>query len=291
MTLRNIWILPFILPGMSALLLTVGCGEDFVEEPPFTAVSDTVFLDVDAWYYVGREPSQIDGVLAYPFSYQIFETFFDGFLLNAENRVYTLGIDDKIDERALFLDTRTQPGDTLYKNSAFRYNLVIDVKRDEKTGEEVFYILRRSKIGVRRIRERAIWVISPTHGILAVADFSIGYTDGQVTLNMVGDPDYFRDPQLINKIKYYDNDITWLVDQDRHVIYEFDKYKAVLKSRDFQAGEDLYEYKFNKINTRELIDFRIKLENNSIKLIAGDSCFYFSDLLELLRSTSCPNEF
>lgn len=290
MTLRNIWILPVFLLSIPALWLSSGCGESFTETPPFPLVNDTVFLDVDAWYYIGKEPSQMEGVLAYPFSYQIFETVFDGFLLNAENRVYAVGIDEKLDERVLLLDTRMAAGDTLYKNSAFRYNLIIDVKRDEKTGEEVYYILRRSKIGVRRIRERSIWVISPSHGILAVADFSIGYTDGQVTLNMVGDPDYFRDPQLIRKIKYYDNDITWLVDQDRHIIYEFDKNKAVLKSRDFQAGEDLYEYKFNKINTRELIDFRIKLENNSVKLIAGDSCFYFSDLLELQRSASCPNE-
>ena len=225
------------------------------------------------------------------FPYQVFETAFDGFLVNGTSKIYSFGIDETIEQKAVFLDKEKVPGDTLHKFSPFRYHLLIDVKRDEKTQDEVYYVLRRSKIGVRRFRERSLWVISPSKGILGVANYDIGYTDGQVTLDMIGDPDYFRDPQLIRKIKYYDNDITWLVDRDRHIIYEFDKNKAVLKSRDFKAGEDLYEYQFNKANTRELIDFRIKLENSSIKLIAGDSCFFFTESLELQKSASCPNDY
>lgn len=291
MTPRTPQILYFLIPGIICSWLLWGCGEEYLEEPPFSNVNDTIFLDVDDWYYIGTEPSQIEGVLAYPFSYQIFETFFEGFLINTSERIYSLEMDENLRARAVFFDENISAGDTLYKYSSFRYHLVIDVKRDEKTGDEIFYILKRSKIGVKRIRERSLWVISRNHGILGVANYNIGYTDGQVTLNMIGDPDYFSDTQLINKIKYYDNDITWLVDQDRHIIYEFDKNKALLKSRDFRAGEDLYEFQFQGTNTRELIDFRITLENNSIKLIAGDSCFFFSESLELQRSASCPDEF
>ncbi|MCB0852590.1 MAG: hypothetical protein KDD63_10220, partial [Bacteroidetes bacterium] len=289
MTPVKIWI-----SGISFICLLIwlqGCGEDYINEPPFEVKKDTVFLDVDDWYYFSQQPNKMGGLSVYPFSYQIFETAFDGFLVNAESKIYSIGIDETLDNKAVFLDVNKMPGDTLHKFSAFRYHLLIDVKRDEKTQGTIYYVLRRSKIGVKRLRERSIWVISPEMGILGVANYNIGYTDGQVTLDIIGDPDYFKEPELIRKIKYYDHDVTWLVDRDRHIIYEFNKHKALLSSRDFKAQEDLYEYKFDKANTLGLIDFRIKMENNMIKLVAGDSCFFFTESLELQRSASCPDEY
>ncbi len=268
------------------LLLCGGCQENFQASPPFPAVAgDTVQLDVDSWYYVDQLPGTAGDVPLYPFTYQIFEDYFDGFLLHTPERIYILEQQSDFSQRKVLLDLRAEPGDTIFKYSNFQYRLLIN--RIEEAGDPVFYVLRRSKIGVKRLRERALWVMSPTRGILAVANYDIHYADGEVTLDMMGDPDYFSDPDLIDKIKFYDNDVAYMVDRDRHIIYLFDKFKGVLKSKDFNADEDLYEYRFDQANTRNLIDFRISLENGTVQLIAGDSCYFFSQTLELLRSSSC----
>lgn len=277
-----------IISALFLALFSQGCEEEFSTEPPFETVGDTIFLDVENWYYINAQPSQMGQTLVYPFTYKVFGDSYDGFLVKSSSRVYSFTKDEKLDDRTIFLDVAKSPGDTLFKYSEFRYHMIIDQKRDDRIGDDVYYVLRRSRIGVKRFRERSLWVLSPKYGILAVAKYDIGPTDGRVTLDMIGDPDYFGDPSLIKKIKYYDHDVTWMVDRDRNIIYEFDKHKAILKSRDFKAAEDLYSYQFNKTNTEELIDFSIQLDNNnSIKLVAGDSCFFFSETLDLLRSTSC----
>lgn len=270
------------------LLVSTGCEEDFSATPPFGGLVDTTYLDDDNWYYIGAEPalSESDAPL-FPFSYRIFSASFEGFLATTSTRIYQLEENADLQRRVILLDTEKNTGDTLFKYSDFHYFLVIDKRPAPRLDEPVWYILRRSRIGMKTQRERSLWVIAPRHGILAVANYDIDPLDGQVTLDMVGEPDYFTDPELIRRIKYYDNNHTWRIDRDRGIIYEFDKLRATLKSRNFREGEDLYEYRFGRTNTRELIDFRIDLEQNLIKLVAGDSCFYFTDELELLRSGNC----
>ena len=276
-----------ILLGLSIL---TGCEEDFSADPPFGGVTDTTYLDDDNWYYIGPEPQLAEsGAPLFPFSYRIFSASFEGFLATTSNRIYQLEENADLERRVILLDQEKNTGDTLFKYSDFHYFLVIDKRPAPQLDEPVWYILRRSRIGMKTQRERSLWVISPSHGILAVANYDIDPLDGQVTLDMVGEPEYFTDPELIRRIKYYDNNHTWRIDRDKGIIYEFDKLRAVLKSRNFREGEDLFSYQFGRTNTRELIDFRIDLEKDLIKLVAGDSCFYFTEELELLRSGSCGN--
>lgn len=277
-----------ILSLFGITLLLSACEEALLETAPFTAVSDTVYMDIDNWFYVDPQPAQQEGVAIFPFSYQIFGRRYDGFLASSDERIYVFEVDETLEERKVMLDKTLLPGDTVYKSSNFRYHLLLDKRRDPKDGSEIHYILRRSRIGMKSTRERSLWVISPSRGILAVANYDIGSTDGQVTLDMVGDPQYFRDPELIPQIKLFDYDATWLVDGERNLIYEFNKTEGLLKSRNYQKAEDLYSYQFRGSNTRDWVDFRIQQENNLIKLIADDSCYYFTEELELQRSTTCP---
>ncbi|MEO1448063.1 MAG: hypothetical protein AAFV07_00960 [Bacteroidota bacterium] len=271
-----------------SLFLFSACEEAFLETTPFTAVSDTVYMDTDNWFFVDPQPAQQEGVAIFSFSYQIFGRRYDGFLASSDQRIYVFNADETLDQRKVMLDNALLPGDTVHKSSNFRYHLLLDKRRDPKDGGEVHYILRRSRIGMKSTRERSLWVISPSRGILAVANYDIGSTDGQVTLDMVGDPQYFRDPDLIPQIKLYDYDATWLVDGERNVIYEFNKTQGLLKSRNYQKAEDLYSYRFRGSNTQDWVDFRIQQESSLIKLIADDSCYYFTEELELQRSTVCP---
>ncbi|MEM7367374.1 MAG: hypothetical protein AAF587_02165 [Bacteroidota bacterium] len=282
-TFCRTYCLLFLAIGM----LCMGCGEEFLETPPFPEVQDTVRLDLDNWYHVTQQPREIDGFLAFPFSYLIFDKPFEGYLVNSATRIYMLDPGGDMEERITLLDTDLVPGDTLHKFTEFNYHLVIDRKADPNGDGEIFYILRRSRIRMKTHRERSIWAISPQRGILSIANYDIDPLLGQVTLDMLGESSYFRDPKLIDIIKYYDHNRVYMVDRERNVIYEFDKILGTLKSRNYEQREDLFEYRFNRTNTKELIDFRIRIDKHNIKLIAEDSCFYFSEELDLLRSGLC----
>ncbi|RMG70812.1 MAG: hypothetical protein D6722_08070 [Bacteroidetes bacterium] len=277
-----------VIIALCGLLAVVGCEEDFVADPPFGGLTDTTYLDEDNWYYIGAQPQVSErGVSLFPFSYRMFSSSFEGFLATTPTRVYQIEENADLTRRVLLLDSEKAPGDTLFKYSDFHYFLVIDKRPSPQVNGPVWYILRRSRIGMKTQRERSLWVMSPDHGILAVANFDIDMLSGQVTLDMVGEPEYFTDPDLIRRIKYYDNNHTWRIDRDKGVIYEFDKLRSVIKSRNFREGEDLYSYRFAHTNTRDLTDFRIELGQDMVKLVAGDSCFYFTEELELLRSGNC----
>ncbi|GAB4418168.1 MAG: hypothetical protein OHK0039_29350 [Bacteroidia bacterium] len=277
----------FPLLAALSVLLGGGCKEAYRPEPPFEMAGDTVFFDTENWYVVGDQPYTSGDVPIFPFAYRIFNASFEGFLASTGSRIYQFERENQLDQRVLLLDLNKQPGDTLFKYSDFHYYLVLDRRPAPEIGDEVWYILRRLRIGTKPQRERAVWAISPKKGILAVANYDIDSFDGQVTLDMVGQPEYFTDPELVRLIKYYDNNLTWCIDRERSVIYEFDKIRSQLKSRNYKQGENLYEYQFNQTNTRELIDFRIELERDAVKLVAGDSCFYFTQQLELMRSGAC----
>lgn len=270
------------------MLLSWGCGESFSEQAPFSQVDDTVRLDYNNWYFLGSRPQKIGEAHVFPFSYRLLGSSFDGFLAYNPPRVYILAAGEDLSQRALLFDPRLQPGDTIHKYSQFQYHLLLD-RRVAASGEEVFYLLRRSRIGIKNFRERSIWAVSMEKGLLAAAAFSIGTNDGAVSFeSIIGESAYFRDPELIRRIQYYDYDVSSFVDRDRNLIYGFDKFKGTLKSRDYKAAADLYEYAFDKNFTRELTDFRIQLRNGQLELQAGDSCFYFTPELELQRSGRCP---
>jgi hypothetical protein len=272
---------------LCCLFLLLACQEDYQGSAPFPQIQDTTFLEVDNWYFLGQDPIELGSALAFPFSYQIFEEEFDGYLLSTPTRIYQLSAGQDLSQRRLLLDTESQPGDTLNKRSPLQYHLLIDKQRSNSGNSEVFFILRRSRIGIKTQRERSLWVISPQEGILAVAKYDIDPLVGQVTMDMLGDYAYFRGEELIDLIKYYDNHVTWLIDREREIIYEFHKLRSTLKSRNFKQGEDLFEYRFNQTSTQDWVDFRLKLEGDQIRLTAGDSCFFFSEQLELIRSSTC----
>ncbi|TAE47597.1 MAG: hypothetical protein EAZ89_17505 [Bacteroidetes bacterium] len=270
------------------LCLLCSCGETYVETPPFDRLNDTIRISADNWYYLSGQADRVDGVAVFPFAYRIFGASMEGFLVNSPPRVYVYKDEESFDKRTVLLDTGLSPGDTVEKVSRFQYQILLDRKTDPVAGGEVFYILRRSLIGLKSFRERTIWVVSAQKGILAAASYDIGATDGIITLDISGDPDYFNSDDLKYKIKYYDYDQTSYVDRDRNLIYVFDKFKGSLKVRDFKATQDLYEYTFDKVNTRELVDFKLEMRENQIELRAGDSCFYFTPELDLTRSGPCP---
>ncbi|MEM7656472.1 MAG: hypothetical protein AAF399_10120 [Bacteroidota bacterium] len=272
---------------MLCFFLLLACQEDYQETAPFPQIQDTTFLEVDNWYYLGQDPLEVGNALAFPFAYEIFEEEFEGYLLSTPTRVYQIASGQDLDQRITLLDTESQPGDTLSKRSSLQYHLLIDKQRSTSGNSDVYFILRRSRIGIKTQRERSLWVISPEEGILAVAKYDIDPLVGQVTMDMLGDYAYFRGEELIDLIKYYDNHITWLIDREREIIYEFHKLRATLKSRNFKQGEDLFEYQFNQTRTQDWVDFRLKLERDQVRLTAGDSCFFFTDQLELIRSGIC----
>jgi hypothetical protein len=268
-------------------LLPTGCQEEFQDSPPFTGVQDSVFLDIDNWYYLGQDPVEMDGALLFPFSYQIFDSKFDGYLFSSSTRIYVLERGKSLRDRSVFLDQSAVPGDTLAKLSSLQYQVLIDKQRSTDGSSEMFYIMRRSRIGMKTQRERSLWVVSPTEGIVSVAKYDIDPMIGQVTMDMLGDYTYFREPELVRRIKYYDNHLTWMIDREREIIYEFHKLRSTLKSRNFGQGEDLYEYRFKQTKTQDWVDFSLFLDRDQIRLKAGDSCFFFSQELELIRSGLC----
>lgn len=265
----------------------LGCDESFVNQPPFEQARDTVFLDANNWYYFSPQAIIKEEVPMFPFSYQIFDLSGNGFLLTGSNQIYFLEFGKSPQEAHTFLHTKSEIGDTLNKFSDRHYHLLIDKKYDEKVADDIFYILRRSKKGVRTLEERSVWVISRKQGLLAVSNYQINSKSGVVTLDMVGESHYFRDTDFIRKIKYYDYDRAYHVDRERNIIYTFEKHMARLKSKNFERGEELYEYRFKSKRMSELVNFRIESDQNIIKLIAEDSCYLFNDMLELEYSGIC----
>ncbi|MEM6347372.1 MAG: hypothetical protein AAF927_26010 [Bacteroidota bacterium] len=276
-----------ILYTLLCLFGLVACEEEYSQEPPFPQVQDTIFLDLENWFYFNPNPIVEKEIAYFPFAYRIFDARFEGFLVNQEQAIYTVDREKNLGAKQLFLDNLSQPGDTISHFERFQYSLLIEREPDQ--GEDLFYILRRSRLGIERFRERAIWLVSPSKGIVGAANFDIGTSDGQVEMDIIGRSEPFRNPELIKTLKYYDYDATWLVDPDRRVIYEFDKFKGLLTSRDYQKREDLYQYAFNPVSTKHLVNFQLKQDNQSrtILLEAGDSCFYFTESLNLQRSGLC----
>ena len=55
-----------MIPGMSrlfifafyltAFLILAGCEENYVHEPPFGEINDTIYLDTESWYYFDNTP-------------------------------------------------------------------------------------------------------------------------------------------------------------------------------------------------------------------------------------------
>jgi hypothetical protein len=269
-------------------LLGGGCGEDFERVPPFSTAQDTVHLDANNWFYFNPTPSSADDVPVYPFSYRIFDNQFTGFLAKAGPRIYVIDQEANLDDRYPLLDTRLDPGDTLHKFTDFRYLLLLDRRQDDLTGEEVFFLLRRTLIGMRSRRESSIWVVSPKAGIVAAADYRIDASTGLVIFDqIVGEPSYFDAQGLVFKLKAIDHHTAMVVDRERNLIYKFDKLSGKLISRNFNERRDLYETQLDSKRTRQLIDFRLQLEDNMVKLVAGDSCLSFTQQLKLTHQGPC----
>lgn len=277
----------FLVFTLLICLNQVGCDESFVNEAPFEQVRDTVFLDLNNWYYFSPQAVIKDEVPMFPFSYQIFDLSGNGFLLKGNNQIYHLEFGKNPQEAHTLFHTKSKIGDTLNKFSDRHYHLLIDKKYNEKIEDDVYYVLRRSKKGVRTLEERSIWVLSQKFGLLAVSNFEINYKTGVVTLDMVGESNYFRDSDFVRKIKYYDYDKAYHVDRERNIIYTFEKHLGRIKSKNFEKGEELYEYRFKSSRMSELVNFRIEAEQNTIKLVAGDSCYLFNEMLELEASGLC----
>ncbi|MEL6653280.1 MAG: hypothetical protein AAFQ87_20990, partial [Bacteroidota bacterium] len=228
-----------LLLALIGIFALAACEEQYSQEPPFTQVQDTIFLDLENWFYFDPQPIVEKEVAFFPFAYRIFDARFEGFMVHQEDRLFTVDREKDLRQKQTFLDLLSQAGDTISHFERFKYSLLID--REPYQGEEIYYILRRSRLGIERFRERAIWLVSPTKGIVGAANFDIGTSDGQVEMDIIGKSEPFRSPELIKTLKYYDYDATWLVDPDRRVIYEFDKFKGLLTSRDYQKREDLYQ--------------------------------------------------
>lgn len=269
--------------------LTTSCQEDFIASPPFPHAQDTLRLDSRNFFYFNPKPQYSGEIPIYPFAYRLFNTQFEGFLLNGETRIYAFDSEATPDDRFLLLDREMVPGDTIHKFSDFLYHLLLDRRQDGTTSEEVYYLMRQRLIGMRSRRENMIWVISPNRGIIAAADFNIDATIGEVAFErIVGSPSYFSDQELIRLLKYYAYHTARVVDLDRNIIYKFDKLTGVVSSRDFGEARDLDEYQFSPGSTNDWVNFRLELEGGSLKLINEDSCLYFSPQLELNRSGICP---
>ncbi|WNJ16072.1 hypothetical protein [Pontibacter sp. G13] len=273
---------------LSLSFLSIGCEESFHHDPPFQMVSDTVRLDVDDWFYIHPEAELKSGVHAFPFSYKLFGESFDGFLTSTDKKIFTFDETQSIKDQATLLNLEALPGDTIFKFSPFHYHLLIDRKELDDPNEELFYLLRRTRIGMKSKRERSVWVISPQFGLVGLAKYAINPYSGQVTLDIKGNPRYFADPVLVERIKFFDHQVTWYVDNDRSIIYEFDKLKGTIKSRDFMAGQNLDTYQFAKGSTQDLVKFTISpFGKDQILLSTEDSCYYFKRDLELAQVELC----
>ena len=283
-SLQEILLLAIVI---LAGFIHTSCNETFVNQAPFELVQDTVFLDANNWYHFSPTPSIKDNAPMFPFSYNIFEGGGSGFLLKGSTKIYYLEFGKTLQSAHVFLDPQAEVGDTLVKFSDRHYHLLLDKKYDDAIEDDIFYVLRRSKKGVGTLEERAVWVMSQKQGLLAVSNYEIDYRTGVVTLDIVGEPNYFRESSFIPRIKFYDFDRAYHVDRERNIIYTFEKHKGRLKSKNFEKGVELYEYTFKSGQMSKLVNFRIETSQNTIRLVAEDSCFLFNEMLELQYSRPC----
>ena len=199
---------------------------------------------------------------------------------------YSIELGENFDQRVPFLDFALVPGDTLHKFTPRRYHIIID-KRLGPEGEDVFFVLRRTRRGISDLEERQIWVISAISGIMAVAKYQIDPFNGSVTLEMIGDSEWFRDSNLTRRIKLYDYTRTIYMDRDRSLLYEFNKIGGFIRVRDVKAREEIFRYDFSNKGLRNLVNFSLRPEVSGVTLQAEDSCYRFSESLQLVSSGIC----
>lgn len=268
-------------------MLLAGCAEEFQATPPFQDAEAKVQLDMNDFVLIAREAEMLDDQPVFPFSYQIFDEHFDGYLANAGERLYSIGYGEAFDERVPFFDFSLQPGDTLHKYTPRKYHILIDRRKGE-AGEDIFFLLRRTRRGISELEERQVWVISSLRGVIAVTRYEIDPFQGNVTLDMIGDSEWFRDKSLTSLLKYHDYTRTVYMDIDRSLLYEFNKVTGLLKCRDIKAREEIYRYQFQNRNLKNLVNFQINPLDRGVVLEAEDSCYFFNETLNLTQSGPCP---
>lgn len=278
-----------LLCNMSLLLavLLTGCAEEFLATPPFPEAEAKAQLDMNDFVVISREAEMLEGQPVFPFSYQIFDEHFEGYLANTGERLYAIGYDEPFDDRIPFFDFSLQSGDTLHKFTPRKYHILIDRKKGEP-GEDIFFLLRRTRRGISELEERQVWVISSLKGVIAVTRYEIDPFQGNVTLDMIGDSEWFRDKSLTSLLKYHDYTRTVYMDIDRSLLYEFNKVTGLLKCRDVKAREEIHRYQFQKRSMKNLVNFHIDPQDRGVVLVAEDSCFFFNETLNLTRSGLCP---
>jgi hypothetical protein len=275
-----------------ALLAMLGmaasaCSEEFQDVAPFPESQETITLDGDDFVTIAREAELLDGQPVFAIRYQVFDELFEGYLTQSQERVYVIEAGASFEDRVPFFDLQLQPGDTLHKYTPRRYHIVID-RRPGPQQDEIQYILRRTRRGISDLEERQIWVMSSTRGMLAAARYEIDPFSGAVSLDMIGDAEWFRDGSITQLIKRYDHIRTIYMDRDRSLMYEFNKLGGYLRCRDVMAREEIYRYDFENRSMAHLTDFRLEAEPEGILLRAGDSCFHFTPSLQLQASGKCP---
>lgn len=268
-------------------VLLTGCTEEFLAIAPFPEAETKIQLDMNDFVSLSREAEMLDGQPVFPFSYQVFDERFEGYLANAGERLYSIGYGESFEDRVPFLDLSQQPSDTLHKYTPRKYHILIDRKKG-KEGEDIFFLLRRTRRGISELEERQVWVISSLRGVIAVARYEIDPFQGNVTLDMIGDSEWFRDKMLTSLLKYHDYTRTVYMDIDRSLLYEFNKMTGLLKCRDVKAREEIYRYQFQNRKLKNLVNFQIIPQDRGVVLEAEDSCFFFNETLNLTQSGVCP---
>lgn len=277
-----------LFPLVSILMLIglSGCSEEFQEVPPFPSGEETSQLDMNDFVTIGREVETLDGQPVFPFSYQVFDEHFEGFLANSGERLYSIGFGESFEDRVPFFDFSLQRGDTLHKYTPRKYHILID-KRKGEGEEDIFFLLRRTRRGISDLEERQVWVISSIRGVIAVAKYEIDPFMGNVTLDMIGDSEWFRDKSITRLIKYHDYTRAVYMDVDRSLMYEFNKITGTIKCRDVKEREEIHRYQFKNPGLRKLEEFYISPQDRGVVLRAADSCYYFSETLNLVSSGPC----
>lgn len=280
---------PRLFPYFSILLLMgqLACSEEFQTSPPFPNGVERSQLDNNDFVYIGKEPQLLDDQPVFPFSYQVFDERFEGFLANGGERLYTIGLGESFSERIPFFDFSLQKGDTLHKYTPRKYHIIID-KRTGEGAEEIYFVLRRTRRGISDLEERQVWVISTTRGVIAIASYEIDPFIGNVTLDMIGDSEWFRDKSITRLIKYHDYTRAVYMDVDRSLMYEFNKITGIIKCRDVKEREEIHRYQFNNPELNALEEFYILPQDRGVILRTADSCYYFSETLNLDNSGACP---
>ncbi|MEO0895277.1 MAG: hypothetical protein AAFY71_02580 [Bacteroidota bacterium] len=283
MNIKDVFI-PLVL--ITTLVSLTACQEEFATQFPFEQAQDSTHFNTQNWVTLSPQGVKREGVQIYPFSYNILGNSFSGYLLSSGSRVYRVREEGRIANRKLLVDFQAIPGDTLYSDGSGRYSLLLDRRYDPHSESEVFYVLQKNNYG-RRARQRIVWIISPEHGILGAATYNINFQNGEIIPDMVGNPDYFRGEDFLNKIRVYDYNKATIADLARKVIYEFDKQKGILSSRSYRETESLAQYNFDPTLTRNWLNFQIEQFGMGIRLKAGAICYYFNKELELKREENC----